>query len=139
MKVCLCVCQSVSVNVRVSVCLSVSLSAGSSVWQCLSVCFHVCSGPNCLRELGLSSIQDGTDGAFSEPCRSGPCPRLTWQLLSHKLNNINSDPPERNNTGFLSSKTTKRQIRFNTSLDLMMKYNEISSNSLQSLFKPEAN
>ena len=44
-------------------CLSVYLSVCLIVCLSRNVCFHV-SGPNCLRELCLSSIQDGTDGAF---------------------------------------------------------------------------
>ena len=37
----------------------------------LSACLRVVSGLNCLRDLGLSSIQDVTDVAFSEPCSKG--------------------------------------------------------------------
>ena len=50
-QACLCIC--------VCICVSVSV--------CLPV--HVVSSLNCLRDLVLSSIQDGTDGAFSETCK----------------------------------------------------------------------
>ena len=76
------ICLSVFICVSVSFCLPVSLSVwlsecmsvcsclpGSpSVLQCLPVCLHIVSTLNCLLDLGLSSIQDGMDGAFSEPC-----------------------------------------------------------------------
>ena len=48
---CLCICPCVCVSV--SVCLPV----------------HIVSSLNCLRDLELSSIQNGTDGAFSKPCK----------------------------------------------------------------------
>jgi len=72
MSVCVLVCLfmliSESLSVYLSVCLSVCLSVSLSVWQCLSVCFRVVSGLNCLQDLGLSYIKDVTDVAFSEPC-----------------------------------------------------------------------
>ena len=48
--------------------LSASLPGSESVCQCLSACFRVVSGQNCLQDLGLSYIQDVTDVPFSEPC-----------------------------------------------------------------------
>ena len=53
---------------KLSVCL---LLACVSVCVSVSVCLpvHIVSSLNCLRDLELSSIQNGTDGAFSEPCK----------------------------------------------------------------------
>ena len=50
-----------------SACLCICLCVCVSVSVCLPV--HVVSSLNCLRDLELSSIQNGTDGAFSEPCK----------------------------------------------------------------------
>lgn len=67
------ICLSFCVSIRLYVCLPVflcgCLSVCSSVCSSvsLSVCLDIVAGPNCLRDLGLSSIQDGTNGAFYEP------------------------------------------------------------------------
>ena len=57
------VCAFVCLFKFMSECLSVELS----VWQCLSVCFNVVSGLNCIKDLGLSSIQDAMDATFLNP------------------------------------------------------------------------
>ena len=92
---CLCVCVSVWLSDYVSVCLHAYVSFCLPVClpvylpvrlsACLSAYFRVVSGLKSLRDLGLSSIQDGKDGAFSEPCSPAPQPSLLLRTLHRHI------------------------------------------------------
>ena len=61
-----------------AVCLSVGLFGS----VCLSVCFHIVSGLVCLQDLSLFSIQDGTDGAFSDVFLFLSCSKFNFGAIN---------------------------------------------------------